>query len=132
MVKFRQPSPVSSSLSRLDLDELDGALLMIRPRSEQNVQTRYGVRQAVVCDIMVADGRMAGTAYPDAYIFPKVLCGQLRDSMGEVVLGRLGHGKAKTGQSAPWVLYPASAADHETAQAALAVWTASARDECPY
>jgi hypothetical protein len=53
-------------------------------------------------------------------VFPKVLASQLRSSVGGKVIGRLGQGIAKPGQSAPWTLNAATDADKETGRKYLA------------
>jgi cytosine/adenosine deaminase-related metal-dependent hydrolase len=67
------------------------------------------------CDIAVLDGDCKGDVYADTLIFPRVLIGQLRPNIGKKVLGRLGQGTAKPGQSAPWTLLASSDDDKATA-----------------
>ena len=57
------------------------------------------------------------TLPPDTLVFPKLLQSQLRSQIGKKVLGRLGQGSAKPGQSAPWLLNEASADDIAKAEA---------------
>ena len=49
-----------------------------------------------------------------------MLQGNLRGAIGELVIGRLGKGTAKAGQSAPWVLEAASEADKAVGERYLA------------
>jgi hypothetical protein len=46
--------------------------------------------------------------FNDVLWFPKVLVGSLKGRIGQKVLGVLGKGTAKPGQSAPWILIDAS------------------------
>ena len=51
---------------------------------------------------LMTDGDLA--AIRDTLIFPRILVSSLKPNVGKVVLGRLGKGVAKPGQSAPWTL----------------------------
>jgi hypothetical protein len=82
--------------------ELSGRLLVIEPKSvEAGIATAFGETSAVRADVHVIDGP-APTTYDDVLVFPKVLQSQIKGSVGRQVLGRLGQGVAKPGQSAPW------------------------------
>lgn len=114
-------SPASPSAG-IDLKEHIGALLLIDVQSlEVGIKTVHGDNDAISCDVHVLDGPGEGTSYDGTLIFPKVLVGQLKRSIGEKVLGRLGQGVAKPGQSAPWILNEASVEDIAKAEA----WVAS-------
>lgn len=109
-------SPFASpgSTSGLDLKELNGSLLLIEPISlETGIKTSLGDKDAVRANIAVLDGPSAGAEHNDALVFPRVLIGQLRSRIGQKVLGRLGQGVARPGQSAPWVLQEATDADQK-------------------
>jgi len=111
--------------------DLKGALLLIKVHAvEADVPTAFSkpgqANPAVRADVTVLDGGSAGEMYEDALIFPKVLQGQLKSRVGQLVLGRLGQGQAKPGQSAPWKLDPATAADEQAADAHLRKTTAPA------
>lgn len=96
----------------VDLKTLIGALLIIEPHSvEEGIQTVHGPSSAVRATVHVVDGPTAGEVHEDTLLFPKVLQGQLRTRIGQKVLGRLGQGVAKPGQSAPWVIQEAQPAD---------------------
>jgi hypothetical protein len=106
--------------SGINYQELKGSLLMFKVTGvEEHIPTAYSrpneKNPAVRADLTVLDGASAGLVVEDALVFPKVLQGQLRSRVGQLVLGRLGQGAAKPGQSAPWKLEPASAADKEKA-----------------
>lgn len=110
---FAAPAAPSSGISWQDFN---GALLMIEPKSiETGIQTSYGVADAVRADVTVLDGPHGGTNVPDTLVFPKLLQGQLKSQVGAKVLGRLGQGQAKPGQSAPWMLSEATDQDKQTA-----------------
>jgi hypothetical protein len=102
-------------------DALNGALLLVRPTAvEEKVKTSLGEKDAVVADVTVIDGDDAGEEFADALIFPLVLQGQLRRSIGRQILGRLGKGLARPGQSAPWVLAAPTADDRKAGMRWLA------------
>lgn len=108
---FAPPSPPGSGI---DFKELNGALLLIEVISiETGIQTSFGSNDAVRADVHVLDGPKAGERFLDTLIFPKVLQGQLKRSVGQKVLGRLGQGQAKPGQSPPWLLAEATPQDQQ-------------------
>lgn len=103
----------------LDMEELAGHLTLIKPiKVEAGINTVNGVRDATVADVHVLDGPDAGTCHKGAFIWGKVLQGQLSSTLGtgRFQLGRIGKGIAKPGQSAPWRLDDPSDADRETAR----------------
>lgn len=124
---FSRPSGAGDS-PRIVWTDLEGSLLIVEPESvEHDVQTGMGQKDAVRAAVHVLDGPHAGEEYPDTLIFPRALQGQLSRQLGAKVLGRLGKGVAKPGQSAPWVLDYASEEDEEVAAAWLA-----ARSKSPF
>lgn len=102
-------------------DDFKGSLLLIDVSSvETAIKTAFGESDAVRANVTIVDGRSAGETYNDTLIFPKVLVSQLRPNVGKKVLGRLGQGQAKSGQSAPWKLDDATDADRATAREFIA------------
>lgn len=94
-----------------------GALLLIEVLGiEHAMKTRFGESDAVSVNITVLDGPGKDAHYDTALVFPKLLQSQLKGQVGAKVLGRLGQGAAKSGQSAPWLLEEASAADTSLAE----------------
>lgn len=60
---------------------------------------------AVKADVFViAPDATIGAEYHDTLLFGKVLCGQLKKSVGRTVLGILTYGEAERGKNAPYVL----------------------------
>ena len=99
---FATPAAPSGGI---DLKDHLGALLLFTVHSvEEGIQTVHGASSAIRCDVAVLDGANKGDEHADTLIFPKVLQSQLRKAVGQKVLGRLGQGQAKPGQSAPWIL----------------------------
>lgn len=108
-----------ASASGVAWSDLQGKLLMFEVLGVEEhvptVHTRPGEKNpAVRANLQVLDG--GGETYDDTLVFPKVLQSQLRSKVGQLVLGRLGQGAAKPGQSAPWKLEPATASDRQTAE----------------
>lgn len=115
--QFASPAAPSEGI---DFNQLRGSLLLIKVVFLEdhipNVNSKPGEKSpAIRADVTVLDGQFAGKEYADALIFPKVMQGQLRSRVGQLVLGRLGQGQAKAGQSAPWKLDPATPADEQIA-----------------
>jgi hypothetical protein len=110
-------APAAPGGDKLPLADLLGALLMFEVLEERNgIATAFGTSDAIVANVHVLDGPLKGGRYDDSLVFPKVLAGQLRPRVGSKVLGRLGHGVAKPGQSAPWVLSEATDDDKAVAK----------------
>ena len=115
---FNKPAPSDG----IKWAPLNGALLIIEPLSvETGIKTVHGDASAVKANVSVVDGELAGEVYAETLIFPKVLQSAVKGSVGGMVLGRLGQGAPKPGQSAPWVLEDATgnAADVKAAEAFL-------------
>ena len=100
---FNQPS---AGGDRVDIKELVGSLVLVWVREvRENVPTPYGESDAVACDIHVLDGAKGGEKFENTLLFQRALIGSLRSfAGGEPVLGRVGTGIAKPGQSAPYIL----------------------------
>lgn len=108
---FAAPAPPGDGIK---WDDLNGSLLLIEPKGVQaGIQTVYGTADAVQADVVVLDGPKTGETYVDTLVFPKVMQGQLKAQIGAKVLGRLGQGQAKTGQSPPWLLSEATPQDQQ-------------------
>ncbi len=113
-----------ASATGIDWKELKGSLLLIEVKGfEPAIKTVHGDSPAVSADVIVLDGDQAGTKYGDTLIFPKVLISQVKPRMGGKVLGRLGQGEKKPGQSPPWMLSEATDADKTTARDYIAANT---------
>ena len=108
-----------STPTGVELSTLMGSLLLVSVHEhltgDKGITTSFGPTEPIRCDIAVLDGDCKGDVYADTLIFPKVLIGQLRPNVGKKVLGRLGRGTAKPGQSAPWMLLASSDDDKATA-----------------
>jgi hypothetical protein len=99
---FNDPS---SGGDKLPLADLNGSLLLFTVKGvEKDIATQFGTTDAVKADVAVLDGPSKAEVFEDALVFPRVLRSALAPNVGAMVLGRLGKGTAKPGQSAPWVL----------------------------
>lgn len=104
--------------SGMDWQALKGCLLLLKPLGvETDIPTVHGSATAVRADVTVLDGPDAGTTHEDALVFPRVMQGQIKSRVGQLVLGRLGQGVAKPGQTAPWQLAEATPQDIAVADA---------------
>jgi hypothetical protein len=109
--------PSTGGGDKLPLAELLGALLRIDVlEALSDVQTSFGPAHPVRCNVAVLDGDQKAATFDDTLIFPRVLVSQLKPSVGKVVVGRLGRGTAKPGQSAPWTLTAPTDDDIATAR----------------
>lgn len=112
--QFATPGPAGGD--PVDLDAAHGCLLLIEPISlETQIPTSYGPSDAVRATVVILDGPQAGREHEGALLFPTVLRSQLAAKIGQKVLGRLGKGEGKAGQSPPWLLSDPSQADIELA-----------------
>jgi hypothetical protein len=110
-----------STATGIQWKDLKGSLLLVKVHGiEAAIKTVHGDTPAVRADVIVLDGDQAETTYNDTLIFPKLLQSQVKGQVGGMVLGRLGQGVAKPGQSAPWTLDDATEADKGVARAYLA------------
>lgn len=105
MTTTEYATPSAGGGDKLPLADLEGALLRIDVlEALTDVATSFGPANPIRANVVALDGRNKGDDYDDTLIFPRVLASQLKGSVGKVVLGRLGKGTAKSGQSAPWML----------------------------
>lgn len=101
--------------SNFKLADHEGALLIITPRSlEEDIETAFGVSDAIKADIVVltkTNGKPLAEpeVHQGALIFQRVVIGQLEDAIGtRIVVGTVGRGVAKKGQSAPFLIEKAT------------------------
>ncbi len=114
---FTSPGSAGAGIAWADYN---GALLLIEVHAlETGIKTTFGDTDAIRADVVVIDGEDKGERYDDTLVFPKILQSQLRSKVGQKVLGRLGQGTAKPGQSAPWILAEATEEDKKDGVAYL-------------
>ena len=114
MSEFVSAAPPTGGITWADHK---GALLIIEPLSvETGIKTSFGDADAVKANVHVLTGPDTAETFDDCLVFPKLLASQLRSQIGKKVVGRLGNGVAKPGQSAPWILEAAGAEDLQKAK----------------
>lgn len=113
--------------SNFKLADHEGALLLITPRSlEEGIETSFGESDAIKADIVVltkTNGKRLAEPeeHEGALIFQRVVIGQLEGAIGKRrVLGKVGRGVAKKGQSAPFLIEKAEDDDKAIAREYLA------------
>jgi len=112
MSQFATPA----SSAGIEWSSLNGCLLVVEPTEVvKDIATNFGLTDAVRATVTVIDGAKGGQKYSDTLVFPKVLQSQLSSRINQKVLGRLGQGQAKPGQSAPWMLNPGTPEDEQKA-----------------
>jgi hypothetical protein len=103
MIEFASPATSGNVLKPADIE---GHLLIVEPLEfRSNVQTSMGESDAIA--VTVHDITTSET-HTDILWFSRVLVGSLKARIGQRVLGVMGKGEAKPGQTAPWVLKDAS------------------------
>lgn len=118
-----------SPASGVKITTFENELLLVTPKEFREQQpTSFGPADFIEADITVLDGQHKGEQHSAVRMFQKQLIGQLRPKVGtgRMVLGRLGKGVAKAGQSAPWVLSDPTDADKGIARQHLAAVEAAA------
>lgn len=86
--------------------EIEGHLLVVEPVEYiESMATQMGQSDAVRCTVHDITTK---TTHEEVLWFSTVLVGALRSRIGAKVLGVMGKGVAKPGQTAPWVLNDAS------------------------
>jgi hypothetical protein len=109
-MSFADPSTATG----IDWKELHGSLLLFKVHGQEvGIKTVHGDSNAIRADVIVLDGDKEGEEFTDTLVFPKVLQSQLKPRINQMVLGRLGQGHKKPGQSPPWTL--STATDEEKA-----------------
>lgn len=121
MSVFEFSAPASGTV--LKPAEIEGHLLVVEPAEYvPSIQTAMGESDAVRVDVhdITAQETFEGVLW-----FSTVLVSSLKGQVGRKVLGVMGKGVAKPGQSAPWTLVDASR-DADAVKAASAYLEARA------
>jgi hypothetical protein len=112
---FSQPA----SPSKFRPADYQGNLLLVWPTEYRSgIKTDYGDSDAVAARVVVLDGANGYEEHDNVLFFQAALIGTLKPSVGngKPVLGRLGRGTSKPGQSAPFILTPFTEADAQLAR----------------
>jgi hypothetical protein len=118
MPGFQQPSQGD----QVKVAELIGCLALIWVREfREDIPTTFGEADAVAVDLHVLDGPKGGEKFENTLLFQRALIGSLKPAVGgEPVLGRIGQGVGKPGQSPPYILLPFTDADAQLATGYIA------------
>ena len=102
-MEFTAPSTGGGSLKPADVE---GHLLVVEPQEYvASIATSFGEKDAVRVNVHDIS---AQESHENVLLFGTALIGSLKGQIGKRVLGVMGKGTAKAGQSAPWVLVDAS------------------------
>jgi hypothetical protein len=116
MTTFSAPAAPGATGDKFDIKAHNGALLLIDVNGiKEQVETVHGPADAIACNIAVLDGEHKGDEYDDTLVFPRVLVGQLKGSIGKQVLARLGQGEKQPGKNPAWILNAPTDDDTEVA-----------------
>jgi hypothetical protein len=98
--------------------EHEGELIVLTVKDTGKDTFDSGESEFIVADITVVDGASKGETFEDAWVFGRVIFGQLKRKIGRTFVGRINKEKTpKKGKSPAWVLDPATADELKTAQA---------------
>ena len=103
--------------------DYQGHLLLVWPTEHRTgIKTDYGESDAIAARVVVLDGENGYEEHENVLFFQSALIGTLKPSVGnsKPVLGRLGRGTSKPGQSAPFILTPFTEEDAQAARAYFA------------
>jgi hypothetical protein len=112
---FSQPA----SPSKFRPADYQGNLILVWPTEyRQGIKTDYGDSDAIAARVVVLDGSGGIEEHDNVLFFQGALISTLKPSVGtnKPVLGRLGRGTSKPGQSAPFILTPFTEADAKAAR----------------
>jgi len=102
--------------------EHEGELIVLTVKDTGKDTFDSGESEFIVADITVVEGSSKGEGEPgdsfeDAWVFGKVIFGQLKRKVGRTFVGRTNKGTAAKGKSAPWQLDPATPEETQRAVA---------------
>lgn len=92
-----------------------------------NYQTVNGERDTIHAELVIVEGNGQDTRYSEALLFGSKLVPQLRNKLGQVVLGRIALGDKMPGKNAPYILTKPTDED----KALATKWTARNGDVRP-
>lgn len=114
----------TASSSFFSAKDYVGELVLFSPTQYiEEMKTSFSTAEKPYCDAIMTDVVVItanGEEFEDALIFQSALIGSLKRKIGRKLLGRLGRGEAKKGQSAPYLLEAPSDDDIKLATEFLA------------
>ena len=102
-IQFDAPTQGGGSLKAADVE---GHVLVVEPTEYvASIATSFGEKDAIR---VTAHDITTSETHTDVLLFGTALIGALKGQIGKRVLGVMGKGTPKPGQSAPWLLIDAS------------------------
>lgn len=96
---FDAPSTGGTGVKPADLE---GHVLVVQPLEHvTGISTSFGEKDAIRVNV---HDITAKESHEDVLFFGTALIGSLKRDIGKTLLGKLGKGEARPGQSAPWIL----------------------------
>lgn len=95
--------------------EHEGELIVLAVKGTGKDTFDNGEAEYLVADVTIVEGPNAGEEFVDAWIFGRVLFGQLKRKVGRTFVGRIVKGPKQPGKNAPWQLDPVDAATTQRA-----------------
>lgn len=103
MPQLSKPAPGGSGFRAAE--HVGALVVFVGTKLEPDYPTSFGTTNAARVAITVPlDGENAGEVYYDSLLFQTALVPSLTNAESDIVVGRIGVGQAKAGQSAPYIL----------------------------
>jgi hypothetical protein len=108
-----EPAPATGGDQFRNADH-EGDLIVLTVKGTGRETFDNGESEFIIADITVVEpdpanrDTSAGDTFDDAWVFGRVLFGQLKRKVGRTFVGRIVKGQAQKGRSAPWQLDPVS------------------------
>lgn len=122
---FDKPAPAGGTGDVIDQQSHVGDLLVVTVHEHITGMVTKATKpgettEAVKADVyVIAPDATVSAEYHDTLLFGRVLCGQLKRSVGRTVVGILALGEKETGKHAPYVLNEAPPAAEAAAVKAM-------------
>lgn len=95
-------APTMGSTNSVRPADLEGHVLVVQPLEYVNsISTSFGEKDAIRVNVHDISEK---ASHDDVLFFGTALIGSLKRDIGKTLLGKMGKGEAKAGQSAPWIL----------------------------
>ena len=95
-------APTMGSSNSVRPADLEGHVLVVQPLEYVNsISTSFGEKDAIRVNVHDISDK---ESHDDVLFFGTALIGSLKRDIGKTLLGKMGKGEAKAGQSAPWIL----------------------------
>lgn len=97
--------PADAKGSGANMSDFEGRLIILKPTGEeQTVDTKMGESTYIPADVLDVESPQDG--WQSVWVFSAGVRSQLKAAarQGKPIVGVLGHGDAKPGKSAPWLV----------------------------